>query len=434
MRRPAFIFLLLAQWSVVSHAAADTAVPVVEDNREPALLESLWQEQRAAGLWRNNYFHSSKGLDDKAGFIGSTLELKLLPQFGDTISGKLEWRATNAALNEDADAESRLLEGYALIHFASADLYLGKQIVAWGRADGINPTDNLTPRDYTVMLPFEDDQRFGTPAVRLDTFLSQAYTLTAFATPLFEPSKVPLPTAEYRVLEREPAHTLSNTAGGLRLNKVGAGLDWSLSWFRGFSLLPGMRALETALGPVLELQYDRITVYGWDFARNYGRFGFRGEAAYVDTTDDAGMDASVKNPYLHWIAGVDRTFFANLNINLQFFQRRIRNHRDIQIISSPLERNIALQNALIGGQRDRISSGVTFRVSNKWLNDTLEAEVFAVANIRRDDGLLRPLVTYAFSDTWKGTLGAEIYRGAADTEFGSLKSNRGAFAELRYGF
>ncbi len=430
-RRP---LIALALWGMIAPAAAGTLESAVDDDTAPGLLQDFWQQQRGSGSWRNNYSASSKERDDETGFGGVTAELKLLPRFGDRVSGKLEWRANNAALNEDAATESRLLEGYALIRFTHADLYLGKQIVVWGRADGINPTDNLTPRDYTVLLPFEDDQRFGTTALRLDAFLSESYTLSTFATPLFQPSKIPLPATEYRVLEEEPAHTLSNTVGGLRLNKVGAGLDWSVSYFRGFSLLPSLQALETASVPVLQLQYDRITVYGWDLARNYGRFGFRGEVAYVDTGDDRGTDFAVKNPYLHWIAGVDRTFFANLNVNLQFFQRRVRNYRDIQTISSPLERNLALQNALIGGQRDSISNGITFRVSNKWFNDTLEAEIFAVANIRRNDGLLRPLLTYAFTDAWKGTVGAEIYRGAADTEYGSLKSNRGAFTELRYGF
>jgi hypothetical protein len=79
-------------------------------------------------------------------------------------------------------------------------------------------------------------------------------------------------------------------------------------------------------------------------------------------------------------------------------------------------------------------NGISFRVSKKWFNDTLEAEVLAVVNLTRNDRFVRPLVTYAFSDQWKGTIGAEFYRGAEDTQYGSLKPNRGAFAELRYGF
>jgi hypothetical protein len=155
---------------------------------------------------------------------------------------------------------------------------------------------------------------------------------------------------------------------------------------------------------------------------------------YVDTADDTGTDPQIKNGYLYWIAGVDRTFFENLNINLQFFQRRVRNYTDPESIADAASRGIALENAILDGQRDAISNGISFRVSNQWLHETLEIELFAAVNFTRDDSFLRPLVTYAFSDRWKGTIGAEIYRGARNTQYGSLKPNRGAFAELRYGF
>ncbi len=69
--------------------------------------------------------------------------------------------ATDGAIGQGGDTRTRLIEGYAAVHFARADLHLGKQIIAWGRADGINPTDNVSPCDFTLLLPFEDDQRFG---------------------------------------------------------------------------------------------------------------------------------------------------------------------------------------------------------------------------------------------------------------------------------
>jgi hypothetical protein len=412
---------------------AATALPL--EAVAQATLSELWREQRASGVWRSGYFSSSKQLDDESNFFAAALQLKAFPTLSERLDGKFEVRFANTAVGKGAATRVSLLEGYATLRFARADLRLGKQIVPWGRADGINPTDNLTPRDYTVLLPFEDDQRFGTIGAKLDLLLSPEHTLTLFASPAFEPARVPLPSAAGPVERREPAHTLANTHGGMRLNKVGEGLDWSLSYFRGFNLLPGAQLVEEGMAqPTLRLRYDRITVLGADFARNYGRFGLRGEIAYVDTVDDAGSTPGVSNPHLHWIVGVDRTFFATLNANLQFFQKRVRKHRDPQAWRTPAERSMALLNSLIDGQGDAVTNAVTFRVSNKWLNDTLEAEVFAVHNLTRADSLVRPLVTYAFSDRWKGTVGAEIYRGSSNTQYGSLKANRGAFAELRYSF
>lgn len=410
---------------------------IEEAAHEPAQFDPLkgfLRDQSVSSVLRTDYFQSSKTLDDAVSFWGTTAQIKALSVFTDTIDGKFEGRITNPDVVDEGDTETRLLEGYVTMHFLKADLRIGKQIVPWGRADGINPTDNLTPRDYTVMLPFEEDQRFGTTALKVDTYLSQEYSLSVFTTPFFTPSKIPL-SDDSTVIEMRPASDLSNSEIGIRLNKVGGDLDWSASYFRGFSLLPNMRFISsTPMGPILELHYPRITVLGADFARNYGRFGFRGEVAYVDSADDHGEDPTVKNPYLFWIAGVDRTFFENLNVNLQFFQRRVRYFRNPEDIADPLEHSVAIQNAIIDGERDRISNGISFRVSNKWLHDTLEAELFCVYNLTRNDRFWRPLLSYAFDDHWKGTLGGEFYRGADDTQYGSLKSNRGVFAELRYGF
>lgn len=406
-----------------------------EHDSSPGRFTRFLQAQNPSGTARTDYFRSSKRLDRDTDFLGATVQIKVLPSFNDVIDGKVEARLTNPALNKDGHTTSRLLEGYVTMHFAKADLRLGKQIVAWGRADGINPTDNLTPRDFTVLLPFDDDQRFGTLALKLDTYLSPEHTLTVFTTPFFEPSRIPRPASGPSIMEKIPERSLANTVFGLKLNKVGEGFDWSASYFHGFSELASLRFLGSdATGPLLELHYDRIKVLGADFARNFGRFGFRGEVAYVDTRDDSGTDPGTKNPFLFWIVGVDRTFFENMNVNLQFFQRRIRRYHNPENIDDAVERDIAIQNAIIGGQQDRISNGISFRVSNKWFNDTLEAEIFSILNTTRHDNFIRSLLRYAFSDHWKGTLGAEFYFGAAETQFGSLKPNRGGFAEARYSF
>ena len=393
------------------------------------------RDQKVSGVIRSDYLHSSKNLDNDTGFFGTTVQLKALPSASEFLDGKLELRITSPAIGDDAQTRSQLLEGYATLHFSSADCRIGKQIIAWGRADGINPTDNLTPRDFTVQLPFDNDQRLGTTAVKLDLFLSQQLGLSLFATPYFKPSIIPPLPASYSVIETSPAASLANTEVGVKLNNIGESLDWSISYFRGFSLLPDLRLIgSTPTGPVVILHYDRITVLGADFARNYGRYGLRGELAYVDTTDDAGTDIGIKNPYLFWVVGIDRTFFDNLNINVQLLQRHIRHYLDPETVTDPLARDMAIQNAARDGQSHRRSSGISFRISNRWFNNTLEAEVFSVLNLARHDRLVRPLLNYALNDQWKGTLGAEWYSGPDNTPYGNLKQNSGAFAELRYSF
>ena len=412
--------------------AQDDAAP--QQPAETPWLERTWQgmrDQKLSGALRLDYFRSSRELDDRTGFLGSTVQLKALPDVTDGIDGKLEVRATNPAIGDGADTETSLLEGYATVHFASADLRIGKQIVAWGRADGINPTDNLTPRDFKVLLPFEDDQRFGTTALKLDWYLSTEHTLTFFTTPFFEPSKFPFPPG-MRLRETRPARTLSNSEAAVNFNKTGGGLDWSLSYFHGYSLLPEMHPLPSS--PVLELRYPKVDVIGADLARNFGRYGMRAEIAYIQTEDRRGQNPVAVNPYIYVVAGVDRTFLENLNVNLQLVGRWVQHYTDPSTIADPNARAAATANAINFGLQKRANHGMTARVSNKWFNNTLEAELLAFVNFEHTNSYLRPLVTYAFTDHAKATLGAEFYRGPDNTPFGQLKRNRGAFAELRFSF
>lgn len=399
---------------------------------------SAWGYMRAQGLAgsvRLDYYRSSKSFDDASDFLGVTTQAKLLPTLTPWLDAKIEGRVTNPAVGEDGETESTLLEGYVTARFQRAELRIGKQIVAWGRADGINPTDNLTPHDYQVMLPFEEDQRLGTTAIKLDTYFGTEYTLTLFTTPYFLPSKLPFPADGATLVETRPERRWSDSEVGLRFNRVGGTLDWSVSYYHGYNLLPELYPLGlTPTGPLLELRYSQIDVFGADLAQNFGRYGVRAEAAYIRPQDYQVNQPVGMLPYLYLVAGVDRTFLANLNVNLQVVSRWVRDYTDPEAIADPLLRLAAVQNAITFGQQDRANYGLTTRISNKWYNDTLTAEVLAFVNFNRSNSYIRPLISYAFTDHVTATIGAELYHGADDTFFGRVRRNQSAFAEVRYSF
>ncbi len=424
-------FLLLGQataWAEEGAAAASTDTPGF----------STWGTLRDAGLTgsvRLDYYRSSKSLDDASDFLGATTQAKLLPTITRWLDAKIEARVTNPNVGDHGDTEATLLEGYVTAHFDHADLRIGKQIVPWGRADGINPTDNLTPHDYQVMLPFEEDQRLGTSAIKLDAYLSAEYTLTLFTTPYFLPSKLAFPADGATLVETRPEWRWSDSEVGLRLNRVGGTLDWSVSYYHGYNLLPELYPLGlTPTGPLLELRYSQIDVLGADLAQNFGRYGVRAEAAYIRPQDYQVNKPVGISPYLTLVAGVDRTFMTNFNVNLQLVSRWVQDYTDPEAIADSLLRAAAVQNAITFGQQDRANYGMTTRLSNKWFNDTLTAEVLAFVNFRRNNSYIRPLITYAFTDHFKTSVGAELYHGADDTFFGRVQRNQGAFAEVRYSF
>ncbi|MGH8488461.1 MAG: hypothetical protein ACREXS_06245 [Gammaproteobacteria bacterium] len=393
------------------------------------------QSQGFSGSLRTDYFSSDKALTDETDLFGISAQAKVLPTFTDNLDGKLEVRLSDFDVVGGHETDATLLEAYLSLHNTIGQVRLGKQIVAWGRADRINPTDNLTPRDFTVLLPFEEDQRFGTYALMLDTYLSDDLTLEVFTTPFFEPSIIPFSRDEAIVVDIRPAHRLSNSEVAIKLDKSGGQVDWSLSYFHGYSLFPDIRLQGFAdRSPIVEFRYHQMDVLGADIATNFGRYGFRAEAAYFHAADRDGTDPTIKNPYLFYVVGVDRTFYEHLNVNVQLFGRHVRHFTSLETIADPVQHEVAVVNAIVNGQQDEFSNGASMRVSNRWLNDTLEAELLGILDFTRSNTYLRPLLTYALTDDIRCSLGGELYLGADNTFFGRLKENSGLFFELRYSF
>jgi hypothetical protein len=134
------------------------------------------------------------------------------------------------------------------------------------------------------------------------------------------------------------------------------------------------------------------------------------------------------------VIGVERTFFSYLNVNLQYFAHYVTKFEDPASVPNPVLRDVALTQAIVNNQRDRTQQGVTFRISNKWLNETLEGEIAGIWDFTRHGYLLRPKVIYAINDKWKAVAGFDYYGGPDDSFFGRLEDNRATYAELIYGF
>jgi hypothetical protein len=163
-----------------------------------------------------------------------------------------------------------------------------------------------------------------------------------------------------------------------------------------------------------------------------GSYGLRGEAAYVRTQDDDGRDFFTKNPYLYAVVGSDRTFGGNFNTNLQYVYRHAFDWRGLNQTADAGQRSVAEQVNILSFQQTEDFHGASFRMSHKSFNETLETELTLFGWI--DNGLVRPKVTYAFSDHWRGILGGEIFAGEKNSFFGRLKETSSAFAEVRFLF
>jgi hypothetical protein len=353
------------------------------------------------------------------------------------MDGRIEFRGHDFDLLNKGDEEpsAELIEGLFILQFENSDLSVGKQIITWGRADGINPTDNLSSKDFTIILPEESDRKSGVTGLKYDYYLTNEFTATIFYSPFFKPNELPFAFPPFiHAYENSPTHKIENSQVGVRLNKIGNS-DWSISYYNGFDLAPEIRLNSSGNGITsISIENHRMQVFGADFAKNFGRYGLRGEAAYILTEDMAGNRPDINNPNIFYVIGADRTFIETLNINLQLIGRHIFQFSDYRDIKNPIERSLYGNNAIFSNELDEDQYSMSCRIDYKLLNETLDLEIFGVYNLIRNDYLLRPFIRYAIIDSLKGTIGGELYEGKEDTLYGMFEDNNTYFVELKYSF
>ena len=407
-------------------ASDDGGEVVVEDGGGP--LDALQpQIFLRAGLWSHSRDFTDPGAVSVAGVV-----VRAAPRLSDRLDAYAEARAqTDSTGRGDADLE----EAWARFAAGPARLIVGRQIVAWGRADRYNPTDVIGARDYTRLLASDDEQRRGA-LIAQATYGAGPWTFSAFWLPEFRPNRFPVDRSRPGVVVLDDQKVEDRSQFAARIDHSGGALDWSISYFEGRS-----RTRDIALVPVpagvavlaaVQQQFPETSVVGADLAGVAGRFGYRAEAAY---TDVGGAPTPFRTKDNFWIVvGVDRTFDSGWNVNLQYSFRYVFDYEDPAHLSNPVVRAIALQSATVNNQLDRRQNGMTLRFARTWMNERLEFETSAAGYFETRDIAIRPRLSYALNDSTRAVLGADVFLGPQLSYFGRVRDLSAAYAQIVYGF
>ncbi|HVY36780.1 MAG TPA: hypothetical protein VHM31_02565 [Polyangia bacterium] len=377
------------------------------------------------------YWSGSRTLDDRANLLVTRLDAKGDAQLAPVAAIHFEARVWNQdLLRGEQDTQGQMRELWLEIQPSeSFDVRVGKQYMTWGRADGINPTDLINGNDLTALVVDDSDRKLGSWVLRATKQLGSS-SVSALWLLNFVPSVIPLPPVGGGIsLSREvPAAGLRQ--GAVKVERTGGYVDASLCYFDGFDHTPDMRLAGTAV----TLFYPRLRVVGGDVAKNWGRFGLRAEGSFTFQGDADVTPFPPRQNVAAVVVGVDRSWFEYLNVNVQYLGRYLIHFEDPKAIGDPTVRSFAILRSLLIQQQARLQHGMSARVSYKWFHETLEAEVHGVTWFEGGDFVLSPRATYAINDNLKVSIGADIYRGPADSLFGLLRANSLGFGELGYSF
>lgn len=465
-----------------------------------SFAESLawWRDNLdVRGFVRGEVHVPVKAPDESMTWLGLTTDIRSKAYFNDYLSGVLELRGKMYNLTRKTSTHLDLREGYLKFSRGPIDLFLGQQITAWGRVEGINPTNNLCAMDRTIFSSEQDDQRRGSPAIKANLYAGP-FTFTGIGQ-LFRQSEIlgpflpktlhiktpgagmiEFPSSQIVILDEDlPAKNLGDAAWALKCSLNMEMLDLSISYFDGHSSYPDytyntMLEDRTHLkGWVrdrvyrIDQKYDRIHVIGTDFAVPLDPFIIRGEAAYVDTsfddTDKRKLESGIavgkglysypdlKDPrewsqsYLFYVIGAEWQATGDIVFSAQYGDRYVPKFRPVErlfgntglSVNDPetAKQEIMRFNRQTHKLARRHNQFLTFRTDLNLMHQTLLIELKGLYWLSYNEYKLKPRIVYDINDHLKLTAAASMTFGPRGSQLymRGRKYNQ-MIIELKYSF
>lgn len=320
-------------------------------------------------------------------------------------------------------------EAYADWRFGDCSARLGRQIISWGRADGINPTDRISPRDYTLLVPEEADNQWGADGMQLSCEVAKG-TLSAGAFAPFAGSTVPLPLRTG--LQFQPARSEGPIRRALKYERNNGALDWSLSLYQGSDVLPETAAVALgASGVTASLRVPTVRVLGhdgsWALSGPMASTVLRWEAAYTKGVNRIDRRADD----LMAVVGAEMGLDAGATVSVQWLGQRWSVFFEPDMSPANPAGFAAMLDAPINHRLDRVSHGAMLRWRKPWLNDRLVTDLTLLYDVTRQSRMVRGKANYSVGDHWRAVAAFDHFSGGEQSSFGVLKANNLLVLEVR---
>jgi len=355
----------------------------------------------------------------------------------------------------------QLKEAYAGYSAEKLDVFLGNQIVSWGRTDGFNPTNNITPNNYFFLTADPDDQKLSNFMLRTRYRISDRIDIDLIGIPFYIPSVYRYDLfdmgdyGQYVKFNDDslPDRTFKNGSVAARINVELPAIGFSVSYFRGFDPFHGFNVQQVDLSgdPLMvknaSTPYLKNTV-GADFAIPAGAWIFRGEMAY-NFTRHYDEKIYIPAPDFAFVAGIERNIFGITAI-AQYVGKYVT---DFSILNEPVMGDpsdpMALINYIRGkigyeselfnrrifNQQEKTNHAVALSLTRSFAYDAWNVELSGYYNITSEEYLIRPKITWKATDALSLSAGGSYMDGPENTIFNySGPVLNGAFFELKANF
>ena len=345
-------------------------------------------------------------------------------------------------------SEFYLREGNVSLYVGPMEFTMGQKIITWGKADGFNPTNNITPENTIIRSPDPDDRKMSNFLLqgksRLGTFGSlEAIWVPKYRASLLPWELTPMPDGVHFREGPYPDAGLKSSTWVFKFNLNLSSFDASLSWFSGYAPEPGLRIAPSTIPQVqnnsifIQTQAYHEQVAGFDFSSQLGKTGLRGEVAWRNPETDYQNKVHVPNPDLWYVFGLDRSI-GDFQIIVQYMGRYVFNFRELVF---PADTNLMAlyqmeqTNRMFHRQQHKWSHNISVRPSLQLLHENLKAEIFGMYNFTIEEYLIMPKLSYSLTDGLKLSAGLEYYNGKEQTLFNLVENEfNSVFFQLKATF
>jgi len=360
-------------------------------------------------------------------------------------------------------SDVNIREAYIDFYARKFDLRAGKQIVSWGKADGFNPTDLITPKDYFCLSPEPDDHQIGNFILKGRYKWSSKVNTEMIFIPIYKNSVyrfdlIDMPEFVSFDTKTSTHPNLENSGFAIKQNNNFGNIDFSFSYFNGFDPLQGIDILSFSLDtfnatPELQLMLRtyREHLLGADFSLSRGNFILKGEAAYkIPFKKDDNLLYLPENE-LYYVLGIEKNF-SNFHLILQYSGKIIPNHQHyakpnpfnetslsnpvaIAFMDKIMENYIGYFNQIIMSQTEDNIHIFSVRPSISIYYDNINIDLFAWYNITTKEYSILPQIRYSILDGLELKAGGQYFYGENFTQNDLISSffNSG-FISLKYSF
>ncbi|NLE02474.1 MAG: hypothetical protein GX640_21635, partial [Fibrobacter sp.] len=392
-------------------------------------------------------FYGGQNIENDPIISGANAQVSLKLDSKISEIGKVftEVRLNAGIIRDSSSINFDIREAWASVSKGPLDVKVGRQIVSWGRADALNPTNNITPKNETVLSSEFDDTRLGNELLQVKTKFGisslQGIWIPNYRADVLPLSGADIPSSITIGKSKYPDLSFKNGGYAFRYELTHSLIDGSLSYFNGYATLPGFDFFMDQNGLILIPHAYRMQAMGADFSTAVKSIGLRGEAALKYPVNNYKNSVYIPNPFAQYVFGIDKSI-ANVTFLLQYSGLYVLdfNKIPVPVLKNPDDlmsqyyyaaqiaaKEIKEINRLFTGTTDRASHSITGNIQLSSLYETLHFKLAGMYNFTTKDFAVNPSVSYDIADAINISIGGRYIDGPKES-LNAMVSNLLSFA------